>query len=162
MKIVVSEKVTDSEPKNTQNVENMKTRKTLHPLHPLQESAVNKENLVGAGRMPPSGKDADKSHRKIATPSSVSKIEKKKYSLKTDKKITGEDLTSQAGPSDHYWEVVAERRRVALESALQENRELSERITLLEEENEQCKQLLEESKFLLKTLTEMLNSSESD
>lgn len=38
----------------------MRTRKTLHTI---QEAAGDKENLVGAGRMPPSGKDSLKSTR---------------------------------------------------------------------------------------------------
>lgn len=58
-----------------------------------------------------------------------------------------------AGPSENYWEILAERRRIALGKALQENRELHERIAALEAENEQCKKILEESKTVIDTLT---------
>lgn len=56
-----------------------------------------------------------------------------------------------AGPSEHYWETLAERRRVALEKALKENEQQHERISLLEQENEQYKVLLDEAKTVIET-----------
>lgn len=54
-----------------------------------------------------------------------------------------------AGPSENYWEVLAERRRIALEDALEDNRELTERVETLEEENRIYKEMLDESRALV-------------
>lgn len=62
------------------------------------------------------------------------------------------------GPSEGYWEILAERRRVALDAALKENEELHQRIALLEEENAQCKLLLDETRHLVETLTVILST----
>lgn len=71
-------------------------------------------------------------------------------------KIEVEDLTSDAGPSENYWEVLAERRRIALEDALEDNRELTERVQKLEEEKRIYKEMLDESRALVEVLQEML------
>lgn len=57
-----------------------------------------------------------------------------------------------AGPSEKYWEVIAERRRKALEEVLEENQRLHNLITALEEENKSCKILMENSTDLINTL----------
>ncbi|RZF34355.1 hypothetical protein LSTR_LSTR008894 [Laodelphax striatellus] len=136
-------------------------------LHTLQEAAGDKENLVGGGKMPVNGKDETKVIKRAPSPAvKLGLIENKKQgkpsSTQQQKKvITVEDLTSQAGPSEHYWETLAERRRVACEKLLEENRMLSERVALLEEENQQCKVLLEESKAVIDTLNEILKETNS-
>lgn len=56
------------------------------------------------------------------------------------------------GPSEKYWEVIAERRRKALESTLEENRKLKAWVLALEEENRSCKDLLEKTTDIVKTL----------
>lgn len=57
-----------------------------------------------------------------------------------------------AGPSERYWEVIAERRRKALEEILEENRRLHSVISALKEENLSCKTLLENTTDLVNTL----------
>lgn len=57
-----------------------------------------------------------------------------------------------AGPSENYWEVVAERRRIALSDALDENKKYAERIATLEEENRIYKEQLDECKSLIDVL----------
>lgn len=57
-----------------------------------------------------------------------------------------------AGPSEKYWEVIAERRRKALEDVLDQNRKLCDLVKVLEEENLSCKILLEESTDLINTI----------
>lgn len=57
-----------------------------------------------------------------------------------------------AGPSENYWEVLAERRRIALEDALEDNKELIGRVEKLEEENRIYKEMLEESRSLVEVL----------
>lgn len=57
-----------------------------------------------------------------------------------------------AGPSENYWEVLAERRRIALEDALEDNKELTERVEKLEEENLIYKEMLDESRSLVEVL----------
>lgn len=56
------------------------------------------------------------------------------------------------GPSEKYWEVIAERRRKALEDVIEENQKLHATIIALEEENKSCKELLEGTTDLLNTL----------
>lgn len=77
-------------------------------------------------------------------------------------KIEVEDLTSEAGPSENYWEVLAERRRIALEDALEDNRELTERVETLEEENRIYKEMLDESRALVEVLQEMIGEDRND
>lgn len=57
-----------------------------------------------------------------------------------------------AGPSEKYWEVIAERRRKALEEVLDENRKLHSLVVTLEAENMACKELLEKTTDLVNTL----------
>lgn len=133
-------------------------------LHPLQKEAGDKENLVGAGRllkdMPPS-KEKTTSHLEGVTKKLKSKAAEEVKPSKSDK-ITADDLTSEEGPSSAYWERLAERRRVALEDALKENETLLERVKYLEEENAQCKILLDETRGLVETLTELLNNPDEE
>lgn len=56
------------------------------------------------------------------------------------------------GPSEKYWEVIAERRRKALEDVLEQNRKLHAIVIALEEENASCKKLLEQTTDLVNTL----------
>nr|CAD7429067.1 unnamed protein product [Timema monikensis] len=63
---------------------------------------------------------------------------------------TSSDISS--GPSEKYWEVLAERRRVALEETLKENQKLHDTIALLKEECSEYKQLLKDSEDLVETL----------
>lgn len=56
------------------------------------------------------------------------------------------------GPSEKYWEVIAERRRKALEDVLEQNRKLHGVVMALEEENASCKKLLEQTTDLVNTL----------
>lgn len=57
-----------------------------------------------------------------------------------------------AGPSENYWEVIAERRRLALEDALEENKDLTERLAKMEEEYRLCQEMLHETRALVEVL----------
>ncbi|KAF3420812.1 hypothetical protein E2986_02400 [Frieseomelitta varia] len=144
-----------------------KVRKSLHVLQP---AATDKENLVGGGRMLRSAKETVK-NEVVEKPKNDEKAKRKKVVLK-DKavqtsrggkiKIEVEDLTSEAGPSENYWEVLAERRRIALQDALEDNKELTERVEKLEEENRIYKEMLDESRTLVEVLQEMLGEDRND
>lgn len=144
-----------------------KVRKSLHVLQP---AATDKENLVGGGRMLRSSKETVK-NEVVEKPKNDEKAKRKKIILK-DKavqtsrggkiKIEVEDLTSEAGPSENYWEVLAERRRIALQDALEDNKELIERVEKLEEENHIYKEMLDESRTLVEVLQEMLGEDRND
>lgn len=71
-----------------------------------------------------------------------------------------EDLTSDKPVNDHYWQILAEKRREALEETLHENQELYERIANLEDELNHSKSMLEEARDLVTVLTEMLEEKE--
>ncbi|XP_046830253.1 geminin-like isoform X1 [Vespa crabro] len=144
-------------------------------LHVLQPAATDKENLVGAGRMFKADlplknalkkdiKNTSEKPKKGCT--TRKKIVYKHKAVQTDRgekiKIEVEDLTSEAGPSENYWEVLAERRRIALDDALEENKELHERVSKLQEENRLCKEMLDETRALVEVLQEMIEDDRND
>ncbi|XP_015435924.1 PREDICTED: geminin isoform X1 [Dufourea novaeangliae] len=136
-----------------------KVRKSLHVLQP---AATDKENLVGGGRMLRSALSVKEGQKPEVTEKSKHDAPKRKKITLRDKgvqtargdkiKIEVEDLTSEAGPSENYWEVLAERRRIALNDALEENKELSDRIEKLEDENRLYKEMLDETRTLVEVL----------
>lgn len=77
-------------------------------------------------------------------------------------KVTEEDLTTEGEPSDGYWKVLAERRRIALDVSLKENEELHEKVASLEEELGIARAMLDESKNLVEVLTEMIQDPVND
>ncbi|XP_054290822.1 geminin-like isoform X1 [Macrosteles quadrilineatus] len=139
------------------NKETMKVvRKSLHPL---QIAAGDKENLVGAGRMPSTTGEKDGKILSLNSKNSNSspKKEKQKVNKVADKKIAIEhDLTSEEGPSEQYWELLAETRRKALEKALIENQQLHEKLQNLTEEKDKYKSLLDEAQMIIDTLNEII------
>ncbi|XP_033230033.1 uncharacterized protein LOC117181466 isoform X2 [Belonocnema kinseyi] len=162
-----------------------KVRKSLHTLQP---AATDKENLVGAGRtLRSSGslkeavKEAIKDEMSTKVRSDNTKVRsdtpknestKRKKATSKDKaiqtargekiKIEVEDLTSEAGPSENYWEVLAERRRIALDDALEENKDLSERLAKMEEEYRLCREMLDETRALVEVLQEVIGDDRGD
>ncbi|XP_043499171.1 geminin-like isoform X2 [Polistes fuscatus] len=160
-------------PTSDQKVSGTKTTtseaKVKKSLHDLQPTAVDKENLVGGGRTikgDSSIKDALK--KDIESTTKKPKITKQKHknvicknkAVQTSRgeliQIEIEDLTSEAGPSENYWQVLAERRRIALHDALDENKILHDRIATLQEENRLCNEMLNETRALVEVLQEMI------
>lgn len=97
----------------------------------------------------------------VQSQSSQTSPEKKPATV-TKPAITAEDLTSLEGPSEQYWEVLAERRRLALEESLAENQELYEKVSSLEEELNLSKEMLQEARNLVEVLTELLQEGEAE
>lgn len=97
----------------------------------------------------------------VQSQSSQTSPEKKPATV-TKPTITVEDLTSVEGPSEQYWEVLAERRRLALEESLTENQELYEKVAALEEELNVSKEMLQEARNLVEVLTELLQEGEAE
>lgn len=142
-------------------------------LQVLQPAAGDKENLVGGSRQPVTnmkvgvkvGEKMNKVNEKIiehtVTKGNLKKKKVTHRSTQTDKeedkpKITIADLTSDEPPSENYWQLLAEKRRIALDECLQENKTLHERLELLEEEKQVTEQMLEESRNLVETLKEII------
>ncbi|XP_014214121.1 uncharacterized protein LOC106643479 [Copidosoma floridanum] len=69
--------------------------------------------------------------------------------------ITSNDLTSNAEPSENYWKILAERRRIALQDALEENQILSEQLKVY-------KEMLNESRALVEVLKDMIGEDRND
>ncbi|XP_025265141.1 geminin [Camponotus floridanus] len=147
-----------------------KSRKSLHELQP---SAINKETLVGADRMINSTEQSKKAKPK-RTISHATKNSSKHKNIKTKDKavqtvqeekvqIEAEDLisTDAAGPSKNYWQVIAEKRRVALKNALEENKELVQCIEKLEEEKRIYKEMLDETRTYAEVLQEMIGNDKN-
>ncbi|XP_029158209.1 geminin-like [Nylanderia fulva] len=140
-----------------------KIRKSLHELQP---SATNKETLVGADRMIKSQQlKKTKSKRNVSQIKDGSKhknVKTKDIAVQTIQKekvqIEVEDLTctDAAGPSENYWQVIAERRRIALKDTLEKNEELVQCVKKLEEENRIYKDMLNETRALVEVLQEMI------
>lgn len=138
-------------------------------LKVLQKTATDKENLVG--RVPAFiGKEA--LARKTTVQDAASTPDNKRIKASTSsqscqttpslegKSVTEDDLTSDK-VGESYWEIIAEKRRAALEESLVENEELYERIGTLESELNESRKLLEETRNLVEVLTEMLDESKS-
>lgn len=132
----------------------------------IQTTATDKENLVG--RLPAFiakehlikpisiAKDDDLKHKKPVPVASSSS-----QTLPASSLISEADLTSEGTVSDVYWEVLAEKRRLALEESLEENEYLHGKCDQLESELNQSKHLLDETRELVNVLTEMLQEKEN-
>ncbi|XP_057320868.1 geminin [Microplitis mediator] len=156
---------------HSENLEHDKSKKALQTLQP---AAKDKENLVGRqlrSRTPAQGlvKDEMSAKTKKEAPQKDKKTKKLTFKDKACQTTRGnkiqievEDLTSEAGPSENYWEVLAERRRIALDDALEENQELTQRIAKLEEEKKIYKEMLDETRALVEVLQEMVGEDRSD
>ncbi|TGZ48976.1 uncharacterized protein [Temnothorax longispinosus] len=156
-----------------------KIRKSLHELQP---SATDKETLVGADRadrMIKSTQQPKEAKSKKNVPTKTKKdVSKKQKKVTTNDKavqtvseekihkieIEAEDLTCTdlAGPSENYWQVQAERRRIALKNTLEENKELVKRIEKLEEEKRIYKEMLNETRALVEVLQDMIGDDRND
>lgn len=77
-------------------------------------------------------------------------------------RVTEEDLTTEGEPSESYWKVLAEKRRIALDISLKDNEELHGKIESLEEELVIARAMLDESKNLVEVLTEMIQEPGND
>nr|XP_021188223.2 geminin [Helicoverpa armigera] len=137
------------------------TRVTRKSLKTLQHTASDRENLVGR---------PSKSLKHQLSQESPVDVEVKRKNLSTketqanlDSKITVDDLTNPEGPSEKYWELLAEKRQVALQDALDENEKLRKIIEDLKEENALFKQMLDEANSFVEVIKEELaNSSNND
>ncbi|XP_026734792.1 geminin [Trichoplusia ni] len=137
------------------------TRVTRKSLKTLQHTASDRENLVGR---------PSKSLKHQLSQESPIDIEVKRKNLSTketqanlDGKVTVEDLTNPEGASEKYWEILAGKRQVALQDALEENEKLRKIIEDLKEENVLFKQMLDEANSFVEVIKEELaNSSNND
>lgn len=82
--------------------------------------------------------------------------------LHTLSQITEEDLTTTDEPSDGYWKVLAEQRRIALDLSLKENEELHGRVHNLEDELNVSRAMLEETQNLVEVLTELVQEQDEN
>lgn len=76
--------------------------------------------------------------------------------------MTELDLTSIEGPSEKYWEQLAESRRRALEDSLCENEGLHNRVRSLEDELNVTNEMLDQARGLVEVLQEMLEENEAE
>lgn len=103
----------------------------------------------------------DNKRKKTATSTQSSQTTPSLEANTSSKVVTIEDLTSDV-PSEKYWEVLAEKRRLALDESLTENKELYDRIQLLEEELDESRKVCAETQSLVEVMTEMLEENQSD
>ncbi|XP_011701810.1 PREDICTED: uncharacterized protein LOC105458304 isoform X2 [Wasmannia auropunctata] len=143
-------------------MELFKTVKDRKPLHVLQPAATDKETLVGADRIfkPIISKEARAKQNvtEIIKKDAPKKVTKKNKAIQTVREkieIEAEDLTSD-NPGENYWQILAERRQMALVGTLEENKKLVQDIERLEEENRVYKEMLDETKLLVEVLQEQI------
>ncbi|KAJ2948976.1 hypothetical protein O0L34_g5916 [Tuta absoluta] len=132
-------------------------------LKTLQRVASDQENLVGR----PS---KTLKHQLSQQDSPVDlEVKRKSPSFKEketqanlDSKISVDDLTNPKGASETYWKILAEKRQVALQDALDENERLRKVIEDLKEENTTIKQMLEEANSFVEVIKEELANTNDD
>ncbi|CAH0715693.1 unnamed protein product, partial [Brenthis ino] len=135
-------------------------RTTRKSLKTLQHTATDTENLVGR----PS---KSLKHQLIQEPAVHVEVKRKNLSTKEiqvnlENKISADDLTNPEGASERYWQILAEKRQVALQEALEENEKLRKVIEDLKEENSQFKQMLDEANSFVEVIKEELANSSKD
>ncbi|XP_016662840.1 geminin-like [Acyrthosiphon pisum] len=136
-------------------------RKFLNNLQPLSSG---KETLVGAGGTPQDMVIEGKSSKPKQTIDETEVRTKETSSVVSSLyiELLTEDITSEAGPSEKYWEVISERRRKALLEALEEHERLQAAAIVLEEENLSLEVSMDSITDLVNTLKEMINKETSD
>ncbi|KAL6265063.1 hypothetical protein P5V15_005154 [Pogonomyrmex californicus] len=148
-----------------------KDNKDRKPLQVLQPAATDNEMLVGADRILRSIKSQRATTKQDVetikkNTSKHLKVTKKNKAIQTAReeriRIKVEDLTSTDNPSENYWQILAERRQIALVDALEENKILVQRIAKKEEEIRVYKEMLEETKALAETLQELYKEDKND
>lgn len=83
------------------------------------------------------------------------KVESKAVQTGGETVITEQDLISEE-PSADYWKALAEKRQESLDDSLHEIEQLKETIDALKEENQVCKDMLNESQTLVEVLQVIL------
>ncbi|XP_011647111.1 uncharacterized protein LOC105433466, partial [Pogonomyrmex barbatus] len=145
-----------------------KGNKDRKPLQVLQPAATDNEMLVGTDRILRSTKSQRaKTKQDVETvkkdTSQYLKVTKKNKAVQTAwDRIKIKDLTSTDNPSENYWQILADRRQIALVDALEENKILVQRIAKKEEEIRVYKEMLEETKALAETLQELYKEDKND
>lgn len=144
-------------------------------LQVLQPEAGGKENLVGGSRTPlkniKDGIMREKSEKKriikdvienVQTKDKKKKMCSKAIQTDEDVEIDIKDLTSEEEPSENYWKILAEKRRVALDETLKENQILCDKVEILEQEKETIQKMYEEAKQALDLLKEVMQESDDE
>jgi len=157
-----------SGPKETRDYTVKNAKKPLHALQMTASTTGGKENqLVGGRRLL-----ATQCH--VQQPEEAMKVLPRELVVErsdgpptkkaaSPKKIIASDLTSEEdGPSERYWQVLAERRKMALEETLKENQSLHERIELLKEENATLKSLVAESTEVIEVLNLIIDEAKAE
>ncbi|KOB69024.1 Geminin [Operophtera brumata] len=127
--------------------------RTRRSLKTLQHTSSDRENLVG--RPCKSLKHQltqDTSIGEITPDVKRKNISSKETQASVENKITVEDLTNPNGASEKYWEILAGKRQVALQDALDENEKLRKIIDDLKEENTMVKQMLDEANSFVEVI----------
>ncbi|KAG6440648.1 geminin [Manduca sexta] len=147
--------MSDQEPQEVTKI----TRKSLRTL---QRTAADRENLVGRPIK------SLKHQLSQESPLDIGEVKRKNLSTKEtqanlDTQISEDDLTNPDGASEKYWQILAEKRQIALQDALEENEKLRKIIEDLKEENAQYKQMLDEANSFVEVIKEELaNNSNND
>jgi len=126
----------------------------------------NEKRIVKSPTTPSSSPSASSTPAASANKTSLYKIQngfvtkrKEKIQIsKADKEIQTSDTSDDIVTGDVapvvYWKELAEQRRAALEEALKENEQLTEKVASLEKDKQELEEMVEQAKVL----AEMINS----
>ncbi|XP_077289011.1 geminin DNA replication inhibitor [Arctopsyche grandis] len=151
---------TEEQPKPRKQLTQTKLQPLRRGFKTLQHEATDKENLAGRPT-----KLITSTKSKEAPVEQWTESDKKfvHVGIQTEVDIgfNIEELVSADEPSEGYWKIVAERRRVTLEEALEENQKLHEKLEKLEKETELLREMVDESKSIVDVLSDMISEQES-
>ncbi|XP_023934776.1 geminin [Bicyclus anynana] len=136
-------------------------RTTRKSLKVLQHTASDTENLVGR---------PSKTLKHQLTQETPVEVEVKRKNLSKEKetqvnlenKITADDLTNPDGPSTRYWQILAEKRQVALQEMYEENEKLRKMCEDLKQDLVRNQQLLDEANSFVEVIKEELANAGTD
>ncbi|KAJ0176749.1 hypothetical protein K1T71_007928 [Dendrolimus kikuchii] len=138
-------------------------RVTRKSLKTLQRTATGSENLVGRPTKSLKHQLTQDTPVDVEAKRKILSTQSKETQVDLDSKITEKDLTDPEGASENYWQILADKRQVALQDALDENEKLRKIIDDLKEENAVFKQMLEEANSFIEVIKEELaNTSNND
>ncbi|XP_041978897.1 geminin-like [Aricia agestis] len=134
-------------------------RTTRKSLKTLQHAASDTENLVGR---PSKSLKHQLSQETVVADVEVKRknISSKEIQVNLQNKVSVDDLTNPEKASETYWKLLAEKRQVALQEALDENETLRQLIEELKKENGEMKQMLEEANSFIEVVKENLNKDD--
>lgn len=136
------------------------TTRVTRSLKTVQPTANDNKNLVGR----PSKRFKHQISQENNEPVEVKKknVANKETQANLDGNIIEDDLINTDEPSGKYWQILAEKRQIALQEFLDKNAKLLEIIEHYKKENAVLKQMVSEANSFVEIVKEELASNNSN